>query len=107
MTRREVITAAAALAGQAARLAGAQTSSSSAAPTKFQIGCMTLPYGSFSLQRALEGIAKAGCRYVGWAGSFADAGGQRKPLLAADAPASEAKQLAQRCRDLGLAFSRE
>jgi hypothetical protein len=35
-------------------------------PTNFQIACMTLPYSPFPLQRALEGIARAGYRFVAW-----------------------------------------
>jgi len=98
MTRRELLAAVSASAGVAVR--GAQTAPSSA-PTKFQIGCMNMPYRAFPLQRALEGIAKAGCRCIGWSGAHPEGGAQR-PVLAADAPASEAKQLAQRCRDMGL-----
>jgi sugar phosphate isomerase/epimerase len=98
MTRREVLAAGAAFAGSAAWPAASQT----AAPTKFQIGCMTLPYSSFPLQRALEGIAKAGNKYVGWGTTHRESGGERKPVIAPDAPPAEAKQLAQKCRDLGL-----
>ncbi|MEK7406478.1 MAG: TIM barrel protein [Acidobacteriota bacterium] len=70
--------------------------------TKFQIGCMTLPYGAFPFERALEGIALAGCRFVAWGTTHRDASGQRKPVLAPDAPAADARSLAARCRDLGL-----
>ncbi len=70
--------------------------------TKFQIGCMTLPYGAFPFERALEGIARAGCRFVAWGTTHRDASGQRKPVLAPDAPAADARSLAARCRDLGL-----
>ena len=64
---------------------------------KFQIGCMTLPYSPFPLERALDGIAKAGCRYVGWGTTH-----QKVPVMAPDAPPAAAKTLAARCRDLGL-----
>ena len=64
---------------------------------KFQMGCMTLPYAPFPLERALAGIAKAGCRYVGWGTTH-----ERVPVMAPDAPPSAAKTLAARCRDLGL-----
>lgn len=73
-----------------------------AAPTKFQVGCMTLPYARFPLERALDGIARAGCRYVGWGTTHRDASGKSIPIIAADAPAAGAKRLAARCRDLGL-----
>ena len=71
-------------------------------PTQFQIACMTLPYSAFPLQRALEGIRGAGYRYVAWGTEHREAGGKRVPVLAADAPPARAKELAARCRDLGL-----
>jgi sugar phosphate isomerase/epimerase len=100
MTRRELLGAMAAAAGGPAMFA--QTKAASvAAPTRFQIGCMNLPYRAFPLQRALEGIAKAGCRCIGWGGAHME-GGTRRRVLPLEAPPSEAKQLAQRCRDIGL-----
>ena len=68
-----------------------------AVATEFQIGCMTLPYALFPLDRALKGIAMAGYQYVGWGTQH-----QRVPVIAPDAPASEARTLAARCRDTGL-----
>ena len=35
-------------------------------PTHFQHACMTLPYSSFPLDRALRGIQASGFRYVAW-----------------------------------------
>lgn len=70
--------------------------------TEFQIGCFTFPYRRFPLQRGLEGIARAGFRYVGWATTYLDELGQKRPVLDVDAELSEAKALAKRCRDLGL-----
>jgi sugar phosphate isomerase/epimerase len=70
-------------------------------PTRFQIACMTVPYAAFPLQRALTGIRDAGYRYVAW-GTTHEENGKRVPVLAADAPAERAKELAARCRDLGL-----
>jgi sugar phosphate isomerase/epimerase len=70
-------------------------------PTRFQVACMTLPYAAFPLQRALTGIRDAGYRYVAW-GTTHEENGKRTPVLAADAPAERAKELAARCRDLGL-----
>jgi sugar phosphate isomerase/epimerase len=63
---------------------------------------MTLPYAQFPLQRALTGIRGAGYRYVAWGTTHVEAGGQRVPVLAADAPPDRARELAARCRDLGL-----
>ena len=71
-------------------------------PTQFQIACMTLPYGRFSLERALTGIRGAGYRFVAWGTSHLEAGGKTVPILAPDAPPARAKELAQRCRDMGL-----
>jgi sugar phosphate isomerase/epimerase len=69
--------------------------------TQFQIACMTLPYSQFPLQRALAGIRDAGFRYVAW-GTTHRENGQNVSVLAADAPPARARDLAARCRDLGL-----
>jgi sugar phosphate isomerase/epimerase len=70
-------------------------------PTEFQIACMTLPYSQFPLARALEGIKGAGYKYVAWGTSHLE-DGQRRPVMAEDASEAKAKELGQRCRDLGL-----
>jgi sugar phosphate isomerase/epimerase len=72
------------------------------APTKFQIACMTLPYSRFPLERALKGIKGAGYDYVAW-GTTHREDGKDMPVVAKDAPPEKAKELAQKCRDLGLA----
>jgi sugar phosphate isomerase/epimerase len=89
ITRRGFLMSAAALA---------QTSR----PTNFQIACMTLPYAQFPIARALEGIARAGYRFVAWGTTHMEAPGDRRPALAVDAAPAEARRLAARCRDLGL-----
>jgi len=71
-------------------------------PTQFQIACMTLPYARFPLARALEGIKRAGYRYVAWGTTHEEAAGQRVAVLPQDAPPDKARDLGQRCRDLGL-----
>ena len=73
-----------------------------AKPTEFQIACMTLPYASFPLERALRGIQGAGYRFVAWGTQHREANGERVPVLAEDAAPDKAKALAARCRDLGL-----
>jgi sugar phosphate isomerase/epimerase len=70
-------------------------------PTRFQIACMTLPYSRFSLDRALTGIKAAGYDYVAWGTAHKD-GALQVPVIAADAPPDQAKELGKRCRDLGL-----
>ena len=50
---------------------------------RIQLGAHTLPYRAHSLDRALEGIARAGYRYVGLWNDHAD-----RPLIPHDAPAS-------------------
>src|SRR4051794_40354988 len=73
-------------------------------PTKFQIACMTLPYNQYSLQRALEGIKSAGFEYVAWGTTHREAGDSKPvPVIPADAPPTKAKELADRCRGMGLA----
>ncbi|MCC2668012.1 MAG: family glycosyltransferase [Armatimonadetes bacterium] len=63
---------------------------------------MTYVYRAFPLQRALEGIARSGYRYVAWGTEHLEADGRKVPVLAKGAPAAEAQRLASRCRDLGL-----
>jgi sugar phosphate isomerase/epimerase len=72
-------------------------------PSEFQLACMTLPYNQFPLARALKGIKAAGYRHVAWGTSHRETpGGKRIPVMAADAPMAKAKELGNRCRDLGL-----
>jgi sugar phosphate isomerase/epimerase len=94
MTRREAIGALAVLP--------AALSAAPGAPTKFQLGCMTLPYSAFPLQRALEGIKSAGYDHVAWGTTHQNSPGRRDPVMAPDAPAAEAKKLGERCRSMGL-----
>jgi sugar phosphate isomerase/epimerase len=70
-------------------------------PTTFQIACMTLPYNRFPLARALAGVKAAGYRFVAW-GTTHKEDGKDVPVLAKDAPPASAKDLAKRCRDMGL-----
>jgi sugar phosphate isomerase/epimerase len=62
---------------------------------------MTLPYAQFPLQRALEGIRRAGYRFVAWGTSHMEEG-RRAAVMAVDAPPDRARDLAARCRDMGL-----
>jgi sugar phosphate isomerase/epimerase len=72
-------------------------------PTQFQIACMTLPYGQYPLARALTGIQSAGYKYVSWGTSHRETGESKGvPVVAPDAPPAKAKELGQRCRDMGL-----
>ena len=65
--------------------------------SEFQISCMTLAYSRHPVERALSGIAKAGYRYVTFAPRHLD-----KDTIAENAPATAARDLAQRARDLGV-----
>lgn len=92
---------------QRAQAAGESSASSAAGtspqtPTEFQIACMTLPYSSFPLERALTGIKSAGYRYVAWGTSHNEGDGKRTPVMPTDAPPEQARKLGERCRDLGL-----
>ncbi len=71
-------------------------------PTNFQIACMTLPYSQFPLQRALEGIARSGFKYVALGTRHLEAPGRQVPVLDMDAKPAEAKKVGDRCRDLGM-----
>ncbi|MCI0702901.1 MAG: sugar phosphate isomerase/epimerase [Planctomycetia bacterium] len=70
-------------------------------PTKFQIACMTLPYSRFTLARALEGIKAAGYSFVAWGTSHRE-NNKDVPVMARDATPAAAKELAKKCRDMGL-----
>ncbi|HEV3258730.1 MAG TPA: TIM barrel protein [Gemmataceae bacterium] len=70
-------------------------------PTHFLLACMTLPYSEFPLRRALKGIKAAGFEYVAW-GTTHKEDGKEVPVIAADAAPAAARELGQRCRDLGL-----
>lgn len=100
MQRRELLKSAAAFAGMSpfVRLPAVAEN----APTEFQVACMTYVYRAYPLQRALEGIAKSGYRYVAWGTEHVEADGRKVPVMPVDAPASDARKLGQRCRDLGL-----
>lgn len=90
------------LAWQGGSSAQAVPQSKGKNPTSFQLACMTLPYAEFPLQRALTGIQSAGFKYVAWGTTHKESGGKPVPVIAADAPPEKAKDLANRCRDLGL-----
>jgi sugar phosphate isomerase/epimerase len=70
--------------------------------TEFQIACMTLPYSQFSWKRSLEGIQRAGFKYVAWGTTHRDANNIEKPVIAADESQLRAKELAVQCRDHDL-----
>src|SRR5580704_19682573 len=97
MTRREFLGTGAAMAAGGLALGQSKLSA-----TKFQIACMTLPYARFPLVRAFKGIQSAGYKYVAWGTSHKEESGKDVPVLARDASPEKAKELATRCRDLGL-----
>ena len=75
----------------------------SGTPTNFQLACMTLPYSEYPFERALKGIKQAGFDYVAWGTTHrTDSDSTGEPVMAADAPASRARELGQKCRDRGL-----
>jgi sugar phosphate isomerase/epimerase len=72
-------------------------------PTQFRIACMTLPYNQYSLARALSGLKSAGYQHVAWGTTHKELGESKGvPVIPTDAPPTKAKELGQRCRDLGL-----
>ena len=94
MTRRQWI--------QTATATAAAAQSSSDAPTKFQLACMTLPYSPFPFVRALEGIRGAGYEYVAWGTTHPDSFGKRVPLIEWQDRAPKAREIAATCRGEGL-----
>ena len=72
-------------------------------PTRFQVACMTLPYGQYPLGRALSGIHGAGYKFVAWGTTHKEEGETKSvPVMPADASPAKAKELGQKCRDVGL-----
>lgn len=65
--------------------------------SRFQLGAMTLPYLRWSLDRALEGISRAGFRYVGIRPGHADG-----PLLPERPAAADHRALRERLERHGL-----
>lgn len=108
LTRRSLLQFGSAGLGSLALRGGAQGQEKPAdkpqgKATRFQIACMTLPYSQYPLERALAGIKSAGYQYVAWGTSHKEPGeGKGVPVMPADAPPAKAKELGQRCRDLGL-----
>jgi sugar phosphate isomerase/epimerase len=92
----------------AARVTNAQTEpekseTSQGSPTQFQIACMTLPYSQYPLERALSGLQSAGYSFVAWGTTHKEDGESKGvPVMPADAPPQQAKELGARCRDKGL-----
>ena len=86
LARRDILKAAA-LAAVPAR----------AAESRYQLACETLPYRGFPMQRALEGIRKAGYQYVCPTGRHAN-----DPSFSVTQSASERAELKRRFADAGL-----
>jgi sugar phosphate isomerase/epimerase len=63
---------------------------------------MTLAYGEFAWERALEGVARAGFRHVAWGVSHRGEDGVKRAVLDAGASLAVAAGLARQCRALGL-----
>lgn len=95
LTRRGMLALAAAAAAAPAPAAQGKA-------TNFQIACMTYPYQPFPFERALDGLAGAGYKYVGWGTRHPGPDGQPKEVIDFEAPPSEAKRLGAMCRDRGL-----
>jgi sugar phosphate isomerase/epimerase len=102
--RRSILLAAAsALVGPTWPALLSQAMADEQVATDFQIACMTLPYAEFSWKRAIHGIKSAGYRYLAWGTTHRETpGGERIPVMPADAPPRQASELAKECRDLGL-----
>jgi len=107
LTRRNFLATGAAtvaLAGSVATTDAANTLAPQPAqrtPTRFQIACMTLPYSQFPLARALQGLRTAGYQFIAWGTTHMEEG-KRTPIIARDAPVARARELATRCRDMGM-----
>jgi sugar phosphate isomerase/epimerase len=88
MGRREFLGAMAAAPAAAAAVEGSFT--------EFQIACMTLPYAAFTVERAIEGIARAGYKYMAFGSRH-----QGEDTIGVDTPVGRVRDLTKRARDLG------
>jgi sugar phosphate isomerase/epimerase len=70
-------------------------------PTQFQVGCTTLPYASWSFDRALKGIQSSGYKHVALYTTHKE-DGKAVPVLPLDGPLDQARDVGKRCRDAGL-----
>jgi sugar phosphate isomerase/epimerase len=106
LNRREFVQTGAALAAltavRAATEARAQSDKARGRPTQFQIACMTLPYSAFPFERALTGLQKSGYQFVALGTTHNQGNGKRTPILAPDAGAAQARDVAKLCRARGL-----
>jgi sugar phosphate isomerase/epimerase len=93
-TRRLFLQRVGGIAGVAGILRGAHQPQSA---ERYQLGCQTLPYRTFSLARALEGIRKAGYRYVMPTPSH-----QGKPVFTPELTAPARAELRRQISDAGL-----
>jgi L-ribulose-5-phosphate 3-epimerase len=87
-TRRSFLMTAAGAASAARPLAQART---------YRLGCQTLPYRTLPLSRALDGISRAGYKYV-----MLNADHQKRPAFAPSLSTWERSDLRRRLRDAGL-----
>jgi sugar phosphate isomerase/epimerase len=87
MERRDFLKGAAALAA----------ASAPAAEARYQLACMTMPYQAYPLARALDGIRKAGYRYV-----MPHATHAKEPVFTPALTAAARAELKRRFRDAGL-----
>jgi len=62
-----------------------------------KIGCQTLPYSELPLDRALEGIARAGYQYVCYGTTH-----EKAPVIDPDWPEAQTLELKRRTEDAGL-----
>lgn len=90
LTRRDLLIQAggAALAAPALRAAGTEP---------YKLGCQTLPYQNLPFERAIEGIQRAGYKYVMLGSTH-----QKKPVFAPSLPADARARLRAQLSDAGL-----
>ena len=91
LTRRHFLNTAAGAAGLAAAV------SATAQAKTYQLGCQTLPYRALPVTRALEGISKAGYKYV-----MLNADHQKKPAFSPVLSSSERAELRRQIKEAGL-----
>ncbi|MEZ6143147.1 MAG: TIM barrel protein [Zavarzinella sp.] len=100
-TRRQFLAGTAIASATLLHNGGVWAEEKPAAPTEFQVACMTLPYSNFPFARALEGIRNAGYKFVALGTTHLE-GGKKAAIIGDSTSLMAAKAVGKQCRDAGL-----
>lgn len=101
MARSRILTRRSFLGGTLAAMAACQSpcpATAAASSSAWQIGCRTRPWAAYDYRVALDAIAEAGYKYIGFGGAKSKTGW----VVGADTPLEEARQIGEETRQRGL-----